>query len=266
MPRMDHVEEEVQSLIDALLAGQETQSEIGRVRAYRTCLRYAEETLAADHLCNVFLLRAAEQLGQPPMAVPVTHNRVPLSAEARLCFYYHDEEGPVLVGNPEGLRYLGALLTDLADAPLPGEHIELEEECPPMVSESYGLTMYRENEEWFEAAEAGMEDELVAEWESELGGRIMSSGEIVAMQFTGRVPSNLPLCPHKIYRLLAIDAWAEGPGNVRKPYRQDLTGVRMVTLVDDDGQELRLGVDLDDPDIAFYYDWHLEQFGALREN
>lgn len=251
--------DEVEALIERLLAGNEIESELGRVRAYRKCVRHAETELYNSHLCNVFLLRAAERLGQPPMAVPVVHNRVPLPEDASLCFYYHDEEGPVLVGNPAGLDYLGDLLKELAQSPLPGENLVLEEGYPPFVGDSMGLSLYRESEEWFDAAGEGLEDEFVGAWEAELDGRIMASDELAALQFAGPVASSLALTPRKLYRVHTMGPWRDGAGVVRKPYRSDLDRVRLVELTDDDGHPLQLGVDLDDPDIVYYYDWHLEQ-------
>lgn len=253
--------EDVDALIDRVLRGEETESELGRVRAYRRCVRYAEEKLYNAHVCNLFLLRAAERLGQPPLAVPVVLNRVPLEEGAKITFYYADDEGPVLVGNREGLRYLGRICTELADSPLPGENVVLDEGYAPFAGDSYGLTVYYEDEDWFAAAEEGLEGEFVANWEAEIQGRIVRSEDIVAVQLSGPVPGSLALSPQKLYQVSSLEPYRAEPEVVRKPYRSETEQVRVVSLLDDDGQPVRLAVDLDDPDVTYYYDWHLEQLG-----
>ncbi|HAZ63554.1 MAG TPA: hypothetical protein DCZ72_08115, partial [Armatimonadetes bacterium] len=166
--------DDIDHLIDRLLGDQDTESEFGRVRSYRLCVRFAEEALAKDRRCNAFLLRAAERLGQAPMALPVVFNRVALPEAARACFYIHEDDGPVLVGNRDGLRYLAALLAELAEAPVPGESIYLDPDFEPFVGDSDGLLVYAENEDWFAALDDGREDELAAEWEAEVTARIMN--------------------------------------------------------------------------------------------
>src|ERR1035438_4894470 len=253
--------DDVDKMIDRLLAGEETESEIGRVRAYRRCVRHAESELATEHVCNVFLLRAAERLGQTPMAIPVVHNIVPLPDDARLCLYYHEDEGPTLVGNPSGLRYLSDLIGELSESPLPGENVILDEGYAPWVGDSEGLTLYCENEEWFDAAEEGTEDELADAYSAEIEGRIVSDEQIAAVQLVGPVPVSLALTPQKLYRVESIGPLSADKSVRRKPYHADLARVRELELIDDDNEPLRFAVDLDDPDLCFYYPWHLEQFG-----
>ncbi len=252
--------ESVEELLAQVLAGEDTRSEIGRVRAYRRCVRYAEEHLNCDLRCNEFLQEAAERLGQPPIVLPVVHNRVPLALDGRLCFYYHDEDGPVMVGNSAGLDYLGRLLRDLADAP-PPENVVLPEDLPVFVADSYGLVVYHETEAWFEAAEEGEEDDLVAGWEEELQARIVTSDEVAAVQFAVHLSGSLSVSLQKLYTVHGMRPWEPGmEGQIlRKPYRRETGRVRVLSLTDDDGRPLELGVDLDDPDLNYYYEWHLDQ-------
>ncbi|NUQ01956.1 MAG: hypothetical protein HUU35_19085 [Armatimonadetes bacterium] len=251
--------DDVDALIKRVLRDQETESELGRVRAYRRCIRYAEDELYADHICNLFLLRAAERLGQPPVAVPVVLNRVPLAENAKVTFYYDDDEGPVLVGNREGLDYLGSICSELADSPLPGENVVLDEGYAPFLGESYGLTVYYEDEEWFAALEAGDQEEL-GEWESEILGRIVRSEDIVAVQLSAPMPSVVALSPQKLYRVSNVAPFDSATDVALKPFRHETDQVRVFSLLDDDGKPLRLAVDLDDPEVNYYYAWHLEQF------
>jgi len=255
--------ESVDALLAQLLHGEDVESEIGRVRAYRRCVRYAEENLFRDLRCNEFLQIAAERLGQPPIVLPIVHNRVVPALDGRLCFYYHEEDGPVMVGNRSGLDYLGRLLCDLAAAPAP-ENVVLPEDFPIFVADSYGLVVYHETEEWFDAAEEGLEEDLVAGWEEELQARIVTSDDVAAVQFVVHVSGSLALTLQKLYRVHGMRGWAPNlEGQVlRKPYRRETSRVRVLQLTDDDGQALELGVDLDDPDINFYYDWHLDQLSG----
>lgn len=252
--------EAVEELLLQVLAGEDTSSEIGRVRAYRRCVRYAEQHLADDLHCNVFLQLAAERLGQQPVVIPIVHNRVRPAPTARLCFYYHEIDGPTMVGNRAGLDYLGRVLRDLAKAP-PPENIDLPEDFPIFVADSYGLIIYHETEEWFDAAEEGLEEELVADWEGELQARIMSCEEVAAVQFANRLSSGLSLTLQKLYLVRRIRPWEPSmEGSVlRKTFPREHPRLQVLTLTDDEGQELELAVDLDDPDLVFYYDWHLEQ-------
>lgn len=258
--------DEVEALIDRLLADCDLSSEFGRTRAYRLCLRHAEANLADSHQCNLFLYRAAQRLDQPAMALPVVHNRVPLPDDAKLMLYDHEEDGLLLVGNPGGLRYFGRLCAELAESRLPGENVVLDEGYAPLVGDSYGLTLFCEDEEWFQAAEEDRQDELVEAWEAELSGRIITAEEVVAVQFVGPLAAHLPLSPQRLYRVLALEPLGSADGIVRKVSAGDGQRVRVFCLRDDDGQPLRLGLDLDDPDVAFYYAWHVEQLRATVDD
>ena len=250
----------VDQILTELLSGEDTDSELGRVRAYRLCVRYAEAELATDLQCNVFLNEAADRLGQPPVALPVVHNRVQPATGAKLCFYYHDDDGPVMVGNRRGLAYLGKLFAELATAP-PPENVVLPDDFHVFVADSYGLVAYHETADWFAAAEQGLEDELVTGWEEDLQSRILTSDEVAAVQFNARLSASLGLSLQKIYAVQGLGEWLPTmDGQVlRKSYRRETDRVRVLELTNDDGEPLSLGVDLDDPDITFYYDWHLDQ-------
>ncbi|MBI2301011.1 MAG: hypothetical protein HYU66_19030 [Armatimonadetes bacterium] len=256
--------EEVDLLLNRVLADAETESEFGRRRAYRTCVQYAEKHLSTDHRCNLFLIQAAERLGQPPMVIPIVYNRVPLPPGAAVHFYYDDDEGPVLVGNSEGLHYVGDVCRELSQALVPGECVVIDEE-PPLVGDSYELTIYIEDEQWFEAAAEGREGELAEQWENEVERRIVAFDDVVAFQLRGAVPGHLELTPEKLYRVHGITPFKRNSKVPRKLFRNDPARTQVVSLTDDDGHALLLGVEPDDPDVTFYYAWHLEQFGPPPE-
>lgn len=91
----------------------------------------------------------------------------------------------------------------------------------------------------------------------------MTHEEIVAVQFAGPLQSSVAISPRKIYRVRQLSPW-EGQRDIqRKWFRNETDRVRVLELVDDDGAPTRLGVDLDDPDVTFFYPWHLDQFAGL---
>lgn len=251
--------DDLSKMLDEVLSGQDTESEFGRARAYRTCVRFAEENLAYDLRCNLFLVEAAERLGQIPLAMSVVQNRVQPLPDAELSFFYDDEERGVIVGNEAGLAYLGRLCLDLSLALLPGENVVFEPDDPWMVGECERLIIYHESEEWFAAAEQGLEGELVGDWEDELESRIVASDDIVAVQVGGTMIRQAALSPQKLYRVRAVRTWDPRHPVPRKVYRNEFERVRVLTLVDDDGQTVPLAFDLDDPDLTFFYGWHLAQ-------
>lgn len=252
--------DEVDALFEQVVNEEELQTELGRERAYRRCCKYAQQFLYRERICNLFLVRAAERLGQQPQALDVIYNRVLVPDDALLCSYLSDEEELVTVGNPAGLRYLAALCLELADAAVRPETVRLEPEEHPLIGDSYPLELFCERDDWFEDPE----DEMPAAWrDGELHGRILNEDEVVAVQFMARV-RDLAVNVQKLYRVEAIEPLAEQEV-VRKPYRPSDERVVVVTLTDDDGETRRLAVDLEDPDVTFYYAWHLEQFAPESE-
>lgn len=254
--------DDVDTLIASLLEDCDLESDFGRTRAYRLCVRYAEQHLSDDHRCNLLLVRAAELLGQQPMALPVVENRVPLDLTSKLYVDQDDDEGITIIGNPQALRYLGRLCLELADAPVPGESVTLYEGEPPCYSDSYGLTLFCEDERWFELAGTDRQLELAADWELGLAGRIVRTEQVVAIQFTGQPPNELAVSAHRIYRVAVLDAPSPEAVAVNAP---DAPDVRWQTfeLYDDDDQLVQVTLDLDDPAVQFYYPWHLAQLTGV---
>ena len=139
-------------LMETIITGCDLSNEQGRKEAFERCVRYADEHLAHSLECNLFLAEAAERLGQTRVMKDVVHSIVPVPEGARLHLAYQPDCGPVLTGNPAGLKYLSELAATLAQAPLAGEHVHLDWNEPPFNSDTYGLILYRESDEWFEEA------------------------------------------------------------------------------------------------------------------
>lgn len=253
--------EDIERWLDELLADADLSSDFGRVRAHKKCVTFAEEHLAYDHRCNLFLLRAAERCGQPPMSIPVALNRTPLPPDALVCCYLSEEDTCVIVGNSSGLAYLSNLLGELSQALLAGEQAVLEEGYAPLVNDSYDLVLLYESEKWFDAFAEGTEDELAAEWEEEQESRIVTSEDLIAVQFSGLFPNRWDLTPQVLYRIHSLQPYRPSMTVPRKVYGSDPSRTRVIRITDDSGKPFDLAVDLDDPDLTFYYPWHLRQFG-----
>src|SRR5690348_10665461 len=93
---------------------------------------------------------AAERLGQVRAHFSIVESMVPLPGEARLYLAYTEQRGPSLTGNPAGPQYLSEILSVLASATSPSEHVHFYENQPPLCGNSYRLTVYNESGDWFD--------------------------------------------------------------------------------------------------------------------
>ncbi len=244
-------------LMETIITGCDLSNEQGRKEAFERCVRYADEHLAHSLECNLFLAEAAERLGQTRVMKDVVHSIVPVPEGARLHLAYQPDCGPVLTGNPAGLKYLSELAATLAQAPLAGEHVHLDWNEPPFNSDTYGLILYRESDEWFE--EAG-EDFGEAEDEAEdLCRSEIKAEEVFALQFLGEIYPGLSLRANRVYPVLAMVKQC-GEEVFCKAIREDDTRLWVFTVRDDEGEIFSLGLDLDDPDINFLTRADLIQF------
>jgi hypothetical protein len=244
-------------LMETVITGCDLSNEQGRKEAYDRCVRYADEHLAQSLECNLFLAHAAERLGQTQVMKDVVHSLVPVPEGARLHLSYQPDYGPVLTGNSAGLKYLAELAGTLAQAPLAGEHVHLEWNEPPFNGDTYGLIIYREEEEWFEEAaeEFGEYDEDAEEpSRSEI-----KAEDVFALQLLGEPSPGMSLRVNRVYPVLAMTKQC-GEDVFSKAIREDDTRVWVFTVRDDEGEIFKLGLDLDDPDINFLTRADLIQF------
>lgn len=243
-------------LMETVITGCDLGSEEGRKEAYERCIRYAEEHLGRSLECNLFLAEAADRLGQTRVMKDVVRAMVPVPEDARLHLSYQPECGPVLTGNAAGLKYLAEVAETLARAPLDGEHVHLEWDEPPFSGDTYGLVIYRESDEWF-AEEAGAEKEL--EEEEDFSRSDLSAEQVLAVQFLGELPPGMALRPNRVYLVQGVSKqW--GDEIFCKAIREDDTRLWVFNLRDDHGESIRLGLDLDDPELNFLTRSDLIQF------
>jgi len=242
-------------LMDTIVSGCDLASEQGRKEAYERCVKYADEHLGQSLDCNLFLTEAADRLGQTPVMKDVVRAMVTMPEDALLHFTYDSECGPVLTGNAAGLEYLAELLTTLARAPLPGEHLHLEWNEAPFIGDSYGLVVYRETDGWFEEGE-----EYDGDDDGEGPARTDVSAEAVfAVQFLCELPPGLGLRPNRVYLVQSLTKQC-GDDVFSKPIREDDTRLWVFTVRDDRDERVSMALDLDDPEVNFLTRADLVQF------
>lgn len=253
---MDEKRRSWDKVIDKLAAGADLSRPEGREAAYEECIRYAELNLAGDLLCNVFLAHAATRLGANQVMRDVVREMVPLNGQALLHLGYDPQEGPVLTGNREGIRYLGDLLKVLAEAPLLGEHLHLYWDEPPFYGETTGLVVYLEDDDWFSDHAY---DPAISPEEPILYRRDLIAEQVMAIQFLVPMASSLSVAPQKLY---VIEETVKSSGDEvwSKLIRDDDSRLWIFTIRDDSGLKLRCALDLDDPEICFLTRDDLAQF------
>ncbi len=236
----------VQSLIGAYDLNNETE----RKKAYQKCEEYAERHLPARLEFNAFMQVVAEKLGIAPTRRNDFRDSVgDVPEEAKLYLTYRPKVGPELTGNADGLRYLAALLAELAEQAVEHDHVHLDPGVLPMHGKAYPLTIYHEPDVWFKTREE-KENETRSE-EPDLAARDIQPFEIAALCLLANVPPELLLTKHKLYRVLFVDACKE-QGVWKKCIRQSRARLFLFTLVNDGGTPQHFGFDLDDPEVLFF--------------
>jgi hypothetical protein len=236
----------VQSLIGAYDLNNETE----RKKAYQKCEEYAERHLPARLEFNAFMQVVAEKLGIAPTRRNDFRDSVgDVPEEAKLYLTYRPKVGPELTGNADGLRYLAALLAELAEQAVEHDHVHLDPGAIPMYGKTYPLTIYHEPAGWFGQLEEQEGEE--GPGEPHIAARDIEPFEIAALCLLANVPPELLLTKHKLYRVLFVDACRE-QGVWKKCIRQSRARMFLFTLVNDDGTPQHFGFDLDDPEVLFF--------------
>ncbi len=233
-------------LIEELTRGMDLSRPESKRKAYENCVVYAERNMRKDPMLNMFLSHAATRLGATPVTRDVTREIVPMPENARAHIAFDYNEGPALTANREGLRYLSELFEVLAGSPVMGDHLRLNWDETPLWGETYGLTVYIEEDEWFEeqAFDGAGEEDL------QFPRRDIEADNVMAIQFATNMCSSLCVTPGKLYLVKELakrssqDAWS-------KVIRDDDSRVWVFSIEDDHGDDKLVSVDLDDPDINF---------------
>jgi hypothetical protein len=239
--------EEIERVADEFLAGCDLDSDVGRFRAWRDGVALAQESLLRNRWCNRFLERVALATGREPAFLDSVKFRVPLPEDARLDLCYDEDGGFVITGNHEGLGFLAGLLTELRDAPCENDYVHIPNDEKPIGSKSYGLTIHREEDAWFERL--GGNDTLLAEMDAPVP-RAIVAGDIFALQFLVLPPPELPLTLHRIYRVrqsVPVGQPSEGAAAGAPEGRR-----RRFELLGDARRPVSIVLHLDDPEVNFF--------------
>lgn len=257
-------------ILDELLAGTDMDDEVSRKMAYNACLACAEELLTENPTVNVFVALAAERLGQVHVYFDVIKNTVPMPGNARLRLRYkEDAPDPELTGNTEGLRYLSDLCAALASVPPltrtgSEDHLHLDAGEPPMVGNSYGLTIYHSADAWFDRFANPPEDGKETEMEAAPPPREVAPEQVAAIEFYHEedlvIPPEFYLRYDKLYRVLNCRPYLLGDEVPLKPSAGGGEGRMHVFTFRDDAQEIfEIALDLDDAGIHYFTKNDLEQ-------
>lgn len=235
----DPRETEIEDVALRFLAGYDLESDVGRFRAYRDAIAWAEQHLLEHPFCNLFLDRVGRAVGREPAYLDNLRLRVPLPGGARLDFCFEEEWGFVVTGNEAGLGYLEALVRELRQAPCQLDHVHLASEEAPLGTRSYPLTVCKEPDDWFRRLEAGEEPEPG----DEPPPREVSAEEVFALQFVQFPPPELPLSAHRLYRVRSAEALPSTDSGSRR--------FRFV-VVGDTRRPVTIDLHLDDPGVNFF--------------
>jgi hypothetical protein len=245
---MEQLVKDWDRVIDELTSGIDLTRAEGRENAYNKCVSYAESHMADDLWCNAFLAHAAGRLGTTQVMRDVVRRIVPLPERAQVHVAFDQHEGVVITGNREGLTYLSELLRVMAGAPLMGEHAHLYWDSAPLCGETYGCVLYLEDDDWFD--NYAYDYYSSQEGEPTFSRRDIEADRVMAVQFKYPLACSLDLEPNKVYIVRQVvkrcgdEVW-------QKPVRDDDSRLWIFSIKDDKSEEIRIGLDLDDPDLNF---------------
>lgn len=240
---------ELRKVLDTIIAECETTSAEGRQKAFERCLDYADRHLGKSLECNLFLAWAAERLGQSRVMKQVVQEMVNRAETARLHVGYQPDWGMVLTGNAEGLKYLSDLLSLLAEAPVEGEFIKMEPEDEEIIADSFGLIVFREDEDWFEAVEEEYELQEDEDY-AVLSRRKLDPGKVFGLQFLSDPPAGINVQRNKVYIVQEVKK-RTSEEIFEKLIREDSDNLWVFSFNDDNYDNITLALDLEDPDLNF---------------
>jgi hypothetical protein len=220
-------------------------------KAYRRCLDYADEHLSGDMQCNTFLNKAAELLNQPKVLKNSAEQKAIAHEESKIYLYFSEANGPCLAGNADGLKYLSEVTQSLSHSSLPGEHIHLYYEEFPLYGDSYPLTIYVENDEWFEKYALKESEENKEESNEEVSKRNVDLNTLYAFMANTGPPPNMPLISNKIYTIISHEPYIDQKA-WSKSIREDKSRMIVARFLNEDDEEDYFAFDIDDKAIILF--------------
>lgn len=239
---------ELKRVLDSIILGCETSSAEGRQKAFEQCLDYADQHLGRSLDCNLFLAWAAERLGQSRVIKQVVQGMVEHPEGAKLHVGYQPEWGMVVTGNEEGMKYLSDLFRVLSESPVEGEFIKIDVEDPEISGESFGLVVFREDDEWFEQVED--EDDLAEEEAAFVFRRGLEASKVFGLQFLVEPPAGFHLHRNRVYLVHDIKK-RTGDEIYEKLIREDTDRLWVFSFNDDNFELVTMALDLEDPEVNY---------------
>jgi len=236
-------------IIEQLVSEFELNSDTGRKKAYEKCIEYADYNLDNTLDYNLFLDIAGERLKQDPVRKDIARRLVNQSAEEKLHLTYSKESGPVLTGNASGLSYLSDIIKNLSEATMSGEHSHFYYHEPPLQGNSYPLTIYLEDDDWF-AKHASNDKICDKNGSTKHKFRDINIEKIEAFLLCDKVPLELMMTPNKIYKVASCEKY-KGQDVWVKEVREQTDRTFVFKFERDDGGLQELALDLDDRTVFF---------------
>lgn len=243
-------------IIKEIISEFNLESEVEKQTAYRRCIEYAEENLDGTAEYNAFLQRAAEILGQVPIRKDMVRDDIELSGKEKLHLTYSKAAGSELTGNTSGLLYLSEVIRELSEASTSSEHSHFYYNEPPLYGDSYPLTIYLEDDNWF--AEHAQVDKR-EEKSDEVKYRDINVDEIIAFMISDIIPPSSFMRSRKIYKVIFCEKYNSQDVWI-KEIRENTDRIYVFKFKRDDGQLQDLGLDLDDNNVFFLTKDELNQF------
>ncbi len=242
-----------QTIINSLIAHYDIKSDTGRKKAYNACYEYAEKELDDSIDFNYFMKLAGKQTSQ----APVMRNPLRLvhsDGTEKVHLEYNNESGPCLTANTSGLAYLAKALALLSESKLRGDHIHFNYREFPLAEQSYPLTVYYEEDEWFrDQVQNETADQQTLEENPE---NQIDPKQIKAFMITGQIPPDLFLTPYVIYPVRTVEK-LEDQDTWSKTIKEDGRKMYCFEFLNDEGAITSLGLDLDDREVIFFTAEHL---------
>ena len=233
-------------ILDQLIRPFDLSHDFGRKRAYEAAIDYAREHLINDPHCDEFLKAAAERLGFQAISFDALENRVKVPKDSWLDVWISDDDDEIaLTGTKEGIQYLIDLLSQLRDATDPEQHVHLDRGLVPMTENSANLVLFKEDETWFTGAAAeGAADHYPQ--------REIDPKQIYAIQFIHYPPEDLPISPHKLYRVLSVMEDDGFSPNVKEFADGREDRYFKFTFIADNEDKFTYSFHLDDPAVNYF--------------
>jgi hypothetical protein len=245
--------------VNRITKGFDLTTETGRKKAFMKCMEYADRKLSKSIEYNSFMKYVANAFEQTPIVKDIVKQIVITTGKERLHLTYSDGNGPILTGNKSGLQYLSKVVEKLSESEMAGDHIHFYNQEPPLYGSSYPITVYYENDKWFEDYGADDASKAEASENETVVTRDIIPEDVLALLITEEAPPGILISKNVLYRVFSCEklqdqkVWA-------KNIKDNSDRMYIFKFIDDDGQAQKLAVDLDDDEIMFFNESQLRQF------